>query len=130
MINDPFLKYEQDIHFCESLAVIGQRIHLSCVEKGFWPEDKAQRNLGEALMLISTEMAEWLEWVRRGEGADPAENLAKWESDDITNEEEEAADTFIRLLDLCEGRNLRLGEAVLAKMAYNASRPHKHGKKF
>lgn len=129
----PVFTDDEALGFALSLAVVGQRIHTQCVEKGFWPEDKAQRNLGEALFLVTTEMAEWLEWVRKGEGTAQSTNLWKVEtlgSASFTNEEEEAADTLIRLLDLCGGRGLRLGEAVIAKMEYNASRPYKHGKEF
>lgn len=43
---------------------------------------------------------------------------------------EELADVIIRVLDLCAAHGLDIGPAVIQKMAYNATRPHKHGKAF
>ena len=46
----------------------------------------------------------------------------------LTCEEEELADIIIRVLDTAGARNVNIGRAVLLKMAYNATRPHMHGK--
>ena len=48
----------------------------------------------------------------------------------LTNEEEELADICIRIADYCGYRNIDLGAAILAKMDYNATRPHMHGGKL
>ena len=40
----------------------------------------------------------------------------------------EKADVMIRVGDTCAKRDLPLGEAVVAKMLFNATRPWKHGK--
>ena len=40
------------------------------------------------------------------------------------------ADVLIRIGDYCGANNLRLEEAVKAKMEFNKTRPYKHGKKF
>lgn len=47
----------------------------------------------------------------------------------ITNAQEELADIVIRVCDLAQELGIDLGEAVVAKMAYNKTRPHKHGGK-
>lgn len=44
--------------------------------------------------------------------------------------EAELADTIIRMMHFAEQHNLRLAEAVLAKMEYNWTRAFKHGKNF
>jgi len=48
----------------------------------------------------------------------------------FTHVAEEAADLMIRLLDFCGARGIPLGAAVLAKHAFNQTRPRKHGKAF
>lgn len=39
----------------------------------------------------------------------------------------ELADAVIRIMDACEALGLDLDEAIEAKHAYNATRPHRHG---
>ena len=46
----------------------------------------------------------------------------------LTCEEEELADIIIRVLDTAGARGINIGRAVLLKMAFNATRPHMHGK--
>ena len=45
-------------------------------------------------------------------------------------EQAELANTVIRILDFPGRHNLRLGEAIQAKLLFNLSRPYKHGKKY
>ena len=66
----------------KSLNELAKICHTIAVEKGFWDE---KRNIGEALMLIVTELAEAMEAHR---------------VQDQENFREEIADAFIRLLDL------------------------------
>lgn len=49
---------------------------------------------------------------------------------DLTVEEEEFADVFIRLVDLAAQRGVNLDRVVPIKMEHNAGRPAKHGKAF
>lgn len=84
--------------------------HRIAVEKGFWDE---KRNIGEALMLIVTELAEAMEAYRK---------------QDDENFKEELADTFIRLFDLCGGLNVDIQGEILKKSEKNKNRPYKHGK--
>jgi len=84
--------------------------HEIAVSKGFWDEE---RNIGEALMLIVTELAEAMEAYRK---------------EDQDNFKEELADTFIRLLDLCGGLGIDIEEEIIRKSDKNKGRPYKHGK--
>lgn len=93
-----------------SLNELSRLCHKIAVEKGFW-EDK--RNIGEALMLIVTELAEAMEAHR---------------VQDEENFREEIADTFIRLLDLCGGLGVDIEEEIYKKSLRNKNRPYKHGK--
>ena len=79
-------------------------------EKGFWDEP---RNMGEMLMLVTTELAEAMEAYR---------------IQDSENFNEEIADTFIRLFDLCGGLNIDIEKEIKKKMSRNKKRPYKHGK--
>lgn len=95
-------------------------------EKG-WSEDhptdspiKVHYDISK-LGLMVTEIAEAIEGRRHG---DPA-------SDKIpafTSQEEELADTIIRIMHYAYDNKLNVASAILAKMEYNKNRPHKHGK--
>ena len=94
----------------KSLNELSQLCHSIAVEKGFWDQ---QRNLGEALMLIVTELAEAMEAHRH---------------QDQENFKEELADTFIRLFDLCGGLHIDIEAEIEKKAQKNKARPYKHGK--
>lgn len=93
-----------------SLNELCELCHSIAVEKGFWDQE---RNIGEALMLIVTELAEAMEAHRHQDDA---------------NFKEELADTFIRLLDLCGGLKIDIEEEIYQKAVRNKKRPYKHGK--
>ncbi|NLE65305.1 MAG: nucleotide pyrophosphohydrolase [Elusimicrobia bacterium] len=84
--------------------------HAIAKSKGFWDE---KRNIGEALMLVVTELAEGMEAHRKQDDA---------------NFREELADTFIRLFDLCGGLGIDVESEIMKKCEKNKTRPYKHGK--
>ena len=94
----------------KSLNELAQLCHSIAVEKGFWEKE---RNIGEALMLIVTELAEAMEAHRIKDDA---------------NFKEELADSFIRLLDLCGGLGIDIEDEISKKSTKNKNRPYKHGK--
>ena len=87
--------------------------------QGFW--DSA--NTGEKIALMHSELSEMLEADRKS--IDSSEHIPEF-----SGVEEELADLIIRALDFAGYHNLRLGEALLAKMTFNLNRPFKHGKKY
>lgn len=93
-----------------TLSEWSQLCHATAREKGFWDKE---RNTGEALMLIVTELAEAMEAHR---------------VQDQENFREELADTFIRLLDLCGGLGIDIEAEIAKKAERNKARPYKHGK--
>jgi len=95
-------------------------IHENNVAKGFWPEDVNLRNKGECYMLMVSELAEGYEGVRK---PGPSDKIPEF-----TIEEEELADEIVRVLDYSGAHGLRIGLALICKVAYNLGRPHKHGK--
>ncbi len=108
--------------------------HGLAAASGWWndPEtgEKLERNKGELLCLIHSEVSEAMEGARKGINDDHLPNRPM--------EEVELADTLIRIFDYAGGFGLDLGGALVEKLAYNANRAdHKSenrvkegGKKF
>lgn len=125
---------------------IAKDIHSANVEKGFWPEDKAQRNKSEVLMLIVSELSEAQEALRDHHftALTPSEKLSlidlsiknpkefkKVFEKEIKNTfEDEMIDALIRQLDAIQGFDIDLMFHLFMKLKYNSMRPYKHGKKF
>lgn len=98
--------------------------HEIAVDKGWY--DGGDRNVGEALMLIVTEVAEAMEEVRVGRmGTYRDAYSGKPEGFEI-----EIADILIRIFDLAGFKNIDLDEAVRQKIAFNRTRPVRHGGKL
>lgn len=117
--------------------------HDAAVSKGFY---ERERNLPELLMLVVSELAEAMEAERNGETVTTVRqsNARIYADEKVWNEnavwgfyenmrgtiEEEIADACIRIFDLCGYYDIDLEAWIKAKMAYNATRPEKHGKKY
>lgn len=106
--------------FITAFNLIQSSVHNMAVNKGWWD---TERNDGEMIALMHAELSEALEYLRKGN--QPSDHIPQF-----SGLEEEFADVVIRLMDMGAARNLRIAEAIIAKMEFNASRPHKHGKKF
>lgn len=113
------VNYPQDFYIV--FNEMAKAVHENAKAHGWWEQD---RNDGEMLMLMVTELAEACEAIRHGNPPDdkiPAFNGAV----------AELADTVIRIMDMAVARGWPIGEAIVAKHEMNASRPYKHGgKKF
>lgn len=94
--------------------------------KGFW--DK-KIEFGTRLMLVVSELSEALEADRKGRWCDPKAlknvrslNPIFFEENIKDTVEDEIADTFIRLFDLCGGMQLDIEKHIRLKLIYNSSR--------
>lgn len=85
----------------------------------------SKNNFGERVALIHSELSEALDYYRKGEDI-PSDHISEF-----TGVEEEFADVLIRIMDTAAEFGLDVGNAVIAKMKFNESRPFKNGgKKF
>ena len=73
------------------------------------------RHILSWMMLVTTEVAEAAEAVRKG---------------DMENFAEELADVCIRVFDCAEALGINLEQEIVNKMAKNEARPLKHGGKL
>lgn len=117
---------------------LSKKIHRVNVLNGFYEDEK---NIGEMLALIHSEVSEALEADRNNHYAVFTPSLLgsgytdeQWK--DVFNKhikgsfEDEIADTIIRLLDLCAFKGINIEDHVTMKLKYNSMRPYKHGKKY
>lgn len=118
------------------LNELAESIYQDNKKKGFWDKE---RNVGEMLMLITSELGEAMEAHRKGRFADwdlfhrECEN-SSWEDSFKTHikdtVEDEIADAIIRLLDMSAGLGIDIERHIQAKLKYNRSREKLHGKKY
>lgn len=124
----------------KSLADLQHEAHSTAKDKGWWD---SPRGIPECLALIHSEVSEALEDFRNG---DMLETMHYPDGDEASIHEapidlakkglkpcgfpSELADIVIRVMDLAGHLDISLQDMVELKMAYNATRPHRHGGKI
>jgi NTP pyrophosphatase (non-canonical NTP hydrolase) len=121
-------------YFETPLNDLAANIFLDNVKAGWWTDLKTglplERNMGELLCLVHSEVSEAMEGYRKDLPDDKLPHRKMFEV--------ELADVLIRVFDIAGKHNLDLDGAVREKREYNASRAdHKienrlteNGKKF
>jgi len=125
---------------CLGINESAKQIHSNNKEKGFW---EGERNVGEMLMLVVSELGEAMEAHRKNRFANieafNARDEDRTTDSDVVSDfqelvkdtfEDEIADAVIRLLDLSAGLGIDLESHINLKVSYNKSRPRLHGKLY
>lgn len=111
---------------------------INAMAKACWDASKAAGwrdpgpTLPEMLINLMSEVTELWEAYRNNALYAPCDKAYKMRShgiEPLTNQEEEAADIFIRLMDFAHDNKIDMDKAVRAKFAFNATRGHRHGGK-
>ena len=99
--------------------ILNQQCHGAAVFSGWWNDPatgkRIDRNTGEILMLIVSEIAEGMEGHRKSLMDDKLPHREMLEV--------ELADAIIRIFDLAGSRGYDLGGAIAEKLAFNLQRP-------
>jgi len=132
------------------IKAISNRIHQNAKAKGFFEEGE-NKNIGEMLMLIVTEVSEAMEADRINRFYDANTRRLKestgsrWAFDIIDSNPDawnnwftvevknsfgdELADVVIRVMDMCAFKGIDLEWHIMQKIRYNETRSYKHGGK-
>jgi len=98
---------------------IRDQIHQNAVKSGWWHEletcERKERNKGELLMLVVSEISEAMEGERK--------NLMDDHLPNRPMAEVELADAVIRIMDYAGGFGYDIGGAIIDKIRYNSLRP-------
>jgi NTP pyrophosphatase (non-canonical NTP hydrolase) len=113
------------------LNELAKAVHANAVTKGWWD---SERNFGESLALIHSEVSEVLEDWRRHRPMNEIVWTKQFDASEnkfIRNKPDgipiELADIIIRVLDLCAFYEIDIDAAIKEKMAFNEARSYRHG---
>lgn len=106
--------------FQDAWNAMADQVGRTATEKGFWDDTQTDTHY---ICMMHGELSEAMEAIRAGNAPDK-------HIPDLNSAEVEFADVVIRIMDYAGKKGYRVGEAIVKKAAYNATRPYKHGKAF
>lgn len=105
---------------------LAKECHKNAIEKGWWQGGINSASVGNQFANFHSEISEAWEEYRKGHNLNHIYYVMnKPEGIPI-----ELADCIIRILDTCEAYGIDIVCALKLKMAYNKSRPYRHGNKI
>lgn len=106
-----------------SIDDIATAVNQTAHDKGWY--DGGERNPGEVIALMHSELSEALEEWRNGNMGTRIEEGGKPEGFYV-----ELADCVIRIMDTFEEAGVSIGDVIRLKATYNKTRPYRHGGKI
>lgn len=103
------------------LKQLAEMVHLTAQNNGWWPENM-ERSVPEMLLLLHRNVSKATDAYRNQNS--PIDGY-DWKAVFA----EGLADVAIQLLDMCEGLEIDLESAILAKHDINKRRTYRHGNK-
>lgn len=141
----------------QGINLLATAVHNTAVAHGWWPQTPAEtpetytyvaeRNMGEMIALMHSELSEALEshrnsepylWYKHTDEASVPVARNGWSSHSVNDDgipgkpegiASEFADCIIRILDTCQKMNIPVAQALIDKHNYNLTRPYRHGGK-
>jgi len=118
-----------------NISELVSKAHTNAKNHGFWDPPLP---FGTAIALIHSELSEAPEEERAGRplmyfkevNGFIVTEFNEWRGEKPEGVAVELADAVIRIADLCGYLGIDLEKAIAEKMAYNETRPYKHGKQF
>jgi len=112
--------------------------HLLATGHPKWAAMVQSRIDGNRIALMHSELSEALEELRKGKRPNETyyptirsdESMLPTVQHKPKGVPSELADVVIRVLDFCGANEIDLESMIIEKLDYNATRGHKHGKKF
>ncbi len=109
-----------------TIAALIDQSHQTAREKGWWDAGHSERAFGEIVALFHSEISEAFEEYRAGRDLTEIYTGSNGKPEGVPIE---LADLLIRIGDFCGYYNIPLEAALRQKLAYNKTRPYRHGGK-